>query len=1185
MSEFKGGTIIPLGSDIKLNVIKYPENAKYTNLSYEIKDGEQYLKNAYTGNAITADGELSILDDLSENCKIAIVAHATNTDGEEIISRTLTLNVQVRAIKEVEIVTNSDIVHQGETVSLSVSLKPYTAEADEIQYAIISGTSLAQIDKDTGILTVNSTAAIGGKISVIAIADGVESEPYVFTVTEVFAENLTLVDSNGTLETELHYGESIKLNVRIYPNNVTYTNYEYEILSGKENIYLDSSNDLITLKYNFDPTSKIILRVKKVLNDGNDTAIYSNVYTINVVTESLTNFYLLPNIDNILPGEEYKFEYSFKEDVIDKNSADYIIDCKYEIIEGADYASIDNLGILKIDEEVAQQNYCVVIRCTLTTYNGVYTKDIKLNCKMVAKEISVSTDSQQIKTSESIKLNVVVQPLSAYIKSVEYQLVQGDTYGSIDEEGILTAYDALNVGKTISVRAIVTSIGIDPASGNEIETVGYSVPYDLTIIEMPVESVEFTDTVSSLQQNESFKFVANVLPSTATYKNITYSLIDTNNCATILSNGTVTIKQTAKAGSTVTVVATSQADSSILAQYSFEVTKATLTAFDVYIQDGTGLLIAPGDEIRLMTKNPSPSYYVFDNDEVVYSVISGDATISGNKLTVGKNAKADTTIKVKAVASNVVSEFEFGITVLTWVDAPTEIERGGDFQILAEFAGENNGYTVEYYFADTNALTSDYGEITNNNSVHIYDRIAGGTKIILKAKLGNVGIEYTCTVNKVKSVTFDKLTDAKGKPISFDFEDGIVTTSMLMKNILLQDSSADSITLSVKATLSNGGEAIFDSYQDTIKYSVIGNSSYIQKTGNVISWTDNAKSGEYATIQVSLEGGAATATLRVYVFVPAGYLNKGSLDNNSLMLLDGLTENASTLFVPNNVENDSALYKAFKKGDTYDFGNYFKPTVYSATNISYSTSSGTITAAGLWTAVAGIAGGNSFTLTLTSSNTYKGRAFYSSDFTRTCTFKMPNYIYNQSELSALNGKDGDYYLRNDITLSGTWTPINTFSGTFDGGGHTISNIFYAAENRSYQTNFGLFKTLTSKGVVANLLTNTSNISYTKNGSALLNYGSIVVLNSGTVKYCTSSGTLEIYYSNSNAGGIVWKNESEGKILYCVNNMNITADNMVGGMCKNNLGVVKSCSNNGVLACKSSSGTKGDLVAEGKAAEN
>ena len=156
------------------------------------------------------------------------------------------------------------------------------------------------------------------------------------------------------LETELHYGETIKLNVRIYPNDVTYKNYEYEILSGKENIYLDSLNDLITLKYNFDPENQIKIRVKKVLNDGNDTTIYSNVYTINVVTESLKDFYLLPQIDNILPGEEYKFEYSVKEDVIDKNSTDYIIDCKYEIIEGGDYAKIDSLGILKINEEVEQ---------------------------------------------------------------------------------------------------------------------------------------------------------------------------------------------------------------------------------------------------------------------------------------------------------------------------------------------------------------------------------------------------------------------------------------------------------------------------------------------------------------------------------------------------------------------------------------------------------------------------------------------------------------------------------------------------------------------------------------------------------------------------------------------------------------------------------------------------------------
>ena len=50
-------------------------------------------------------------------------------------------------------------------------------------------------------------------------------------------------------------------------------------------------------------------------------------------------------------------------------------------------------------------------------------------------------------TSESMKLNVAIQPLSAYIKTVEYQFVQGDTYGSIDDDGVLTVYDALKCGQ------------------------------------------------------------------------------------------------------------------------------------------------------------------------------------------------------------------------------------------------------------------------------------------------------------------------------------------------------------------------------------------------------------------------------------------------------------------------------------------------------------------------------------------------------------------------------------------------------------------------------------------------------------------------------------------------------------------------------------------------------------------
>ena len=252
---------------------------------------------------------------------------------------------------------------------------------------------------------------------------------------------------------------------------------------------------------------------------------------------------------------------------------------------------------------------------------------------------------------------------------------------------------------------------------------------------------------------------------------------------------------------------------------------------------------------------------------------------------------------------------------------------------------------------------------------------------------------------------------------------------MLMSNILLQDGSADSIKLSVKAFLSNGEEAILESYQDTISYSVTRNYNFINQSGGnneVIRLSENASSGEYATVQVILEG--AKCTLDVYVFVPAGYLNNDSLDNNSLMLLDGLQENKSTIFVPETVEENSTAYKEFKKGDSYNFGEYFKPTVYNPTNLVYSMpeeykDKSNITDAGLWTAAEGITGGDSFKVTLTSSNTYKGRVFHSSNFTRTCIFRMPTYIYDQSGLSSLSNAEGDYYLRNDITLSGYWSSI------------------------------------------------------------------------------------------------------------------------------------------------------------------
>ena len=48
-------------------------------------------------------------------------------------------------------------------------------------------------------------------------------------------------------------------------------------------------------------------------------------------------------------------------------------------------------------------------------------------------------------------------------------------------------------------------------------------------------------------------------------------------------------------------------------------------------------------------------------------------------------------------------------------------------------------------------------------------------------------------------------------------------------------------------------------------------------------------------------------------------------------------------------------------------------------------------------------------------------------------------ISDAAGLAAIaNNLSGSYVLTTDITLTGTWTPITGFSGTFDGGGHIIN---------------------------------------------------------------------------------------------------------------------------------------------------
>lgn len=165
-------------------------------------------------------------------------------------------------------------------------------------------------------------------------------------------------------------------------------------------------------------------------------------------------------------------------------------------------------------------------------------------------------------------------------------------------------------------------------------------------------------------------------------------------------------------------------------------------------------------------------------------------------------------------------------------------------------------------------------------------------------------------------------------------------------------------------------------------------------------------------------------------------------------------------------------------------------------------------------------------------------------------------LKNVAKLVNEEGKtDINITLDTDLTLTGEWTPIGTsfgnpYTGTFDGGGHTITGL---TVNQKERGTVGLIGDLGSGGKVQNLTLENVNL----NGN--LYVGSVVgYSNNGTVTACTASGSIN---GKEYVGGIVGSNYL-GTVTACYNTSStVNGSYLVGGVVgQNNKGIVTACYN-------------------------
>ena len=162
-------------------------------------------------------------------------------------------------------------------------------------------------------------------------------------------------------------------------------------------------------------------------------------------------------------------------------------------------------------------------------------------------------------------------------------------------------------------------------------------------------------------------------------------------------------------------------------------------------------------------------------------------------------------------------------------------------------------------------------------------------------------------------------------------------------------------------------------------------------------------------------------------------------------------------------------------------------------------------------------------------------------------------LMNVAELVNGGKTDINITLDKNIDLTGKgWTPIgtsfdNSYKGTFDGGGHTITGLTFTTNDQFV----GLFGYLNRAGTVKNVVM--EGIQITSNHMFGCT-GGVVGYSWGTIENCSVSGSV----SGTDCVGGVVGSQKAGSIIGCSSSATVKGKHYVGGVAGEKWGTMTAC---------------------------
>jgi hypothetical protein len=516
---------------------------------------------------------------------------------------------------------------------------------------------------------------------------------------------------------------------------------------------------------------------------------------------------------------------------------------------------------------------------------------------------------------------------------------------------------------------------------------------------------------------------------------------------------------------------------------------------------------------------------------VVTGVKAGTATIRATAAD-GSGRYADKTITVTAAGAK---------TVL--VGAP-----GGTMPTGLSGSAARVPYSVTLNgIADGTYRTSD-GSLSYQNfpqgvsGTIALNFISGSATMALSGNGTQTAGTYdnlTLTIDGVTSAPFT-LVIAPAKSVQVGSQVGIMTAGVANSSVDFQITTTSIANGQHAATLSGAPTGV-SVQQDMVN--IQNGSGTLTLTGNTTTQT-----GTTSTVRVTIDGVQSNQFTLVISAAAAKTVSVGAASGT---LTAGMTGSINFPVTTTNITN--GIYPA-------SVSNLPNGVIVSQDMVQITGGSGTLTLYGNGSQAAGTR--TNLWLTIDNTEAIAPFSFVVAEDPGNGTSSRPFAVGTVAQLEKVgSGTDGwslsaHYRQIANIDLSGVsnWMAIGgtstPFTGSYDGGGYTISRLQLSA---NIGENQGLFGRTSTSAVLRNVALTGVSI------SAARTVGGIAGRNSGTIQNCYVGGSLSTnteYGGGQVIGGIAGYND--GTVENCYTTISISGTDYTGGIVGSNNGTIRYC---------------------------